>query len=472
MIPIILSGGSGTRLWPLSRKTYPKQFLNLLHEETMLQKTVSRLKGLKHESPIVVCNEDHRFIVAEQLRQLGIEDATIILEPFGKNTAPAIAVAAIHACEIADNPALLVLSADHEIENEEEFCLTVNQASELVDAESMVTFGIVPTFAATGYGYIQRGQADKSGFTVKQFVEKPDQLKAEEFYNSDDYYWNSGMFMFRADTFLNELTEHKPEIVKHCKNAATNMDIDFGFKRINSEPFDKCESISIDYAVMEKTSRATVIPLDAGWSDIGSWESLWQQANQDENGNAIVGDVITTDTSDCYVHSENRLVTTLGMTNTIVVETSDAVLVANKDSTQEVKQIIEKLASEGRCEEHSHRNIYRPWGCFDSVDEGDRYKVKRITVNPGARLSVQMHHHRAEHWVVVSGTARVYRNDEIHMISENESIFIPLGHKHSLENPGIIPLEIIEIQSGAYLGEDDIVRFEDKYGRGEPVEQA
>lgn len=467
MIPIILSGGSGTRLWPLSRKTYPKQFLNLLHDETMLQKTLGRLKDLDHEPPIIVCNEEHRFIVAEQVRQMGIDNATVILEPFGRNTAPAIAVAAIHALQEHQDPTLLVLSADHEIDNEGAFCESIGNALELCAEGKMVTFGIVPTFSATGYGYIKRANPIKSGFEVSQFVEKPCQSTAEEYIKSSDFYWNSGMFMFTANTYLDELSRFKPEMVNSCTIAAGNMTSDFGFKRINAEAFETCESESIDYAVMEKTELAAVVPMDAGWNDIGSWQSLWRQAPQDGDGNAIRGDVIATDTQDCYIHSGNRLVAALGMKNTIIVETSDAVLVADKDSAENVKQIIEELSAEQRSEEHSHRNIYRPWGCFDSVDEGDRYKVKRITVNPGARLSVQMHHHRAEHWVVVSGTAKVYRNDEVHVLSENESIFIPLGHTHSLENPGIIPLEIIEIQSGAYLGEDDIVRFEDKYGRGE-----
>jgi len=470
LIPVILCGGSGTRLWPLSRRSYPKQFLSLMHEETMLQKTISRLQGLDFETLIFVCNEEHRFIVAEQIRQMGVEEATILLEPFGKNTAPAIAVAAIHAKQSHKNPTLLVLSADHEIKNEEAFRSTIIEAQDLVTEDKLVTFGIVPTYAATGYGYIKRANELKFGFEVSQFVEKPDSELAEEYFQSQEYYWNSGIFMFKADVFLRELSSFEPEIVEQCTLAATDMTPDFGFKRIHAHAFNLCEAISIDYAVMEKTTHSVVAPLDAGWSDIGSWESLWEQAEQDENGNVQIGDIIACETSNCYIHSEGRLVATLGLKDTIVVETSDAVLVADKTSTQNVKEIIEKLSTSNRSEVHSHRNIYRPWGNFDSVDEGNRYKVKRITVNPGARLSVQMHHHRAEHWVVVSGTAKVYRNDEEFILSENESIYIPLGHTHSLENPGIIPLEIIEIQSGAYLGEDDIVRFEDKYGRQKPAD--
>ncbi len=470
LIPIILCGGSGTRLWPLSRKTYPKQFLSLLHEETMLQKTIGRLQGLAYQDPIFVCNEEHRFIVAEQARQAGIEDATIILEPFGKNTAPAIAVAAIHARQNHQDPTLLVLSADHEIRDVEAFQHSISEASELVSDGMLVTFGIVPTCAATGYGYIKRAKTIHSGYSVSEFVEKPDQSVAEQYLKSKDYYWNSGMFMFDADAFLDELLKFKPDILSHCSEVVDKLETDFGFQRINEKIFERCESISIDYAVMEKTTLAAVVPMNAGWSDIGSWQSLWEQAKQDENGNAIFGDVIAVETNACYIHSEGRLIATLGLKDTIVVETSDAILVANKDSTQNVRQIIKMLSTDNRSEEHSHRNIYRPWGNFDSIDEGKRYKVKRITVNPGARLSVQMHHHRAEHWIVVSGTAKVFRNDEEFVLSENESIFIPLGHTHSLENPGMIPLEIIEVQSGAYLGEDDIVRFEDKYGRGTSVE--
>ncbi len=466
MIPVILSGGSGTRLWPLSRKMYPKQFLKLLHDETMLQKTLSRLNGLDHESPIIVCNEDHRFIAAEQIRQTGIENPTILLEPFGKNTAPAIAVAALQAIQDQrDNPTLLVLSADHEIKDENAFREAIGHAVELVAEGKLVTFGIVPTSAATGYGYIKRAAAIKSGYEVSRFVEKPEQSVAEEYLASQEYYWNSGMFMFKAESFLAELAKYKPEILSNCQQAVEDMKSDFGFLRLNAEAFGRCESESIDYAVMERTKLCTVVPLDAGWNDIGSWESLWQQDKKDENDNAFRGDVIAKDTSGSYIHADSRLVASVGMKDTIIVETSDAVLVANKACAQEVKQIIENLSAQDRSEEHFHRAVYRPWGSFDSVDEGERYKVKRITVNPGARLSVQMHHHRAEHWIVVSGTAKVYRNDEELILSENESIFIPLGHKHSLENPGIIPLEIIEVQSGAYRGEDDIVRFEDRYGR-------
>jgi len=471
LIPIILSGGSGTRLWPLSRKMYPKQFLSLLHDETMLQKTLSRLDGLEHTAPTVVCNNEHRFIVAEQARQIAIEDLSIILEPFGKNTAPAIAVAAIHAAELADDPVLLVLSADHEIADEKAFRDAVKQALPLAEAGKLVTFGIVPTNAATGYGYIKRGEAEANGFIVDQFVEKPARDTAEEYLATGDYYWNSGMFLFKAQAYLKELEKFKPDMVMNCRSAVGNIREDIGFLRLDPDAFARCEPESIDYAVMEKTDLACVVPMDAGWSDIGSWSSLWDQGKKDKDGNTTHGDVITTNTENSFVHAESRLVATVGVKDLVIVETHDAVLVADKDQSMEVKQIVERLKLDEREEENFHRIVYRPWGSFDSVDEGNRYKVKRITVNPGARLSKQMHHHRAEHWVVVRGMARVFRNDEIFDLHENESIFIPLGATHYIENPGVIPLDIIEVQSGSYLGEDDIVRFDDIYGRSEKEQE-
>jgi mannose-1-phosphate guanylyltransferase len=467
LIPIILSGGSGTRLWPLSRKMYPKQFLSLLHDETMLQKTFLRLDGLEHAAPIVVCNDEHRFIVAEQARQIGLETLSIILEPLGRNTAPAIAVAALQALTQDEDPLLLVLSADHEITDEAAFCESVKQAQVLAEAGKLVTFGIVPTQAATGYGYIRRGSAQQQGFEVDEFVEKPDQTTAETYLASGDYYWNSGMFMFRASAYLTELEKFKPEMLAHCRRAATNLADDIGFLRLDREAFEQCESDSIDYAVMEKTELACVVAMDAGWSDIGSWSSLWEQGDKDDSGNSTHGDVMMTDTEGSFVHAESRLVTAVGVRDLIIVETQDAVLVADKSRSQEVKQIVEQLKAEQREEENFHRIVYRPWGSFDSVDEGDGYKVKRISVKPGARLSKQMHHHRAEHWVVVRGTARVFRNDEVFDLHENESVFIPLGATHYLENPTTEPLDIIEVQSGSYLGEDDIVRFEDMYGRSD-----
>lgn len=467
MIPIILSGGSGTRLWPLSRKMYPKQFLGLLHDETMLQRTLQRLEGLEHAAPTVVCNDEHRFIVAEQARQIGIEDLSIILEPFGKNTAPAIAVAAVYAAQRTDDPVLLVLTADHEIPDQRAFTDVVKQAQPLAAAGKLVTFGIVPTYAATGYGYIRRGDAEGNGFVVDEFIEKPNRKTAEQYLASDGYYWNSGMFMFRAGAYLAELEKFNPEMVAHCRQAAADMSEDIGFLRLDAEAFARCEADSIDYALMEKTDLACVVPMDAGWSDIGSWSSLWEQGRKDKNGNATRGDVLACDTENSIMHAESRLVATVGVSDLVIVETQDAVLVADKTKAQEVKQIVERLAQDKREEENFHRIVYRPWGSFDSVDEGEGYKVKRISVKPGARLSKQMHHHRAEHWVVVRGTARVFRDEEIFDLHENESVFIPLGTTHYLENPGNEPLDIIEVQSGSYLGEDDIVRFDDIYGRSD-----
>ena len=467
MIPIILSGGSGTRLWPLSRKMYPKQFLPLLHDETMLQRTLMRLDGLPHEPPIVVCNNEHRFIVAEQARQIGLESLPIILEPCGRNTAPAIAVAALHAARQADNPVLLVLSADHEIPDRDAFTAIIEKANSLAESGKLLTFGVVPTHAATGYGYIRRGAADGNGFAVAEFVEKPDRETAQAYLDSGEYYWNSGMFMFRAQSYLDELAKFNPQMLEHCSRAAAGMVEDIGFLRLDAEAFAACESDSIDYAVMEKTDRACVVPMDTGWSDIGSWSSLWEQDGKDEAGNSIHGDVMTADTGNSILHAESRLIAAVGVSDLVIIETKDAVLVASRDKSQEVKQIVARLADEQREEENFHRVVYRPWGSFDSVDEGPRYKVKRISVKPGARLSKQMHHHRAEHWVVVRGTARVFRNDEIFDLHENESVFIPLGATHYLENPTDEPLDIIEVQSGSYLGEDDIVRFDDIYGRSD-----
>lgn len=467
MIPIILSGGSGTRLWPLSRKMYPKQFLSLLHDETMLQKTLSRLDGLEHAAPIVVCNDEHRFIVAEQARQSGVEDLSIILEPFGRNTAPAIAVAALRALQHAQDPLLLVLSADHEIADEKAFCDAVRQAQPLAETGKLVTFGIVPDHAATGYGYIKRGKSQDKGYIVDEFVEKPDHATAAEYLDSGDYYWNSGMFMFKAQAYLDELRKFNPDMVTHCEQATRKMIEDIGFLRLDADAFAKCESDSIDYAVMEKTELACVVPMDAGWSDIGSWKSLWDHGKKDDSGNSTHGDVITCETENSFVHSESRLVATVGVRDLVIVETQDAVLVADKSKSQEVNQIVEQLKLEQREEENFHRIVYRPWGSFDSVDAGEGYKVKHISVKPGARLSKQMHHHRAEHWVVVRGRARVFRDDEIFDLHENESVFIPLGATHYLENPSDEPLDIIEVQSGSYLGEDDIVRFDDIYGRSD-----
>lgn len=465
MTPVILSGGSGTRLWPLSRGQYPKQFLPLTSEHTMLQETMLRLSGLGElKSPIAVCNEDHRFMMAEQLWEIGIKSAAIILEPVGKNTAPAVAIAALSA--ESEDEILLVLPADHVITNIEPFHSAIVEAEILARQGYLVTFGIVPTHPETGYGYIMRGSTQQgSSSKVAAFVEKPDLATAKNYLKSGDYLWNSGMFAFTAGNFLRELEKFNPEILSACKQALSAARTDLDFIRLDKAIFSNCPADSIDYAVMEKTDKAVVVPLAAGWNDVGSWSALWDVTDKDAFGNAISGDVLTVDTKNSYIFSENKLVTVIGVEDLVVVETKDAVMIASKDRVQEVKQIVDQLKQLGRSEAHVHRKAYRPWGHYDSVDTGDRHQTKRIVVKPGAKLSLQKHHHRAEHWVVVKGTALVTRGDEQILLTENESTYIPLGTVHRLENPGVIPLEIIEIQSGSYLGEDDIVRFGDSYGR-------
>lgn len=466
--PVILAGGSGTRLWPLSRTLFPKQFLALHSERSMLQETLQRLNGLDGDAPLVVSNENHRFLVAEQIREAG-HSGQILLEPIGRNTAPAIALAALAAqADRQPDAILLVLAADHAIEDVPAFQAAIRAAEPMAQAGQLVTFGIVPTEPATGYGYI-RGERSAEGeggcMPVAQFVEKPDQPTAEGYLASGDYFWNSGMFLFRADRYLEELDRHRPEIANACRAAWSQVQRDMDFIRIDREAFEACPSDSIDYAVMEHTDAAVVLPLAAGWSDVGSWSALWELDSKDDQGNAYRGDVLLEDTHNCLVHAEGRLVATLGLQDVVVVETKDGVLVAAKDRVQDVKAIVNRLKQAERYEYQHHREVFRPWGHYDSIDNGHRYQVKRLTVHPGAKLSVQMHHHRAEHWVVVSGTARVTVDDQTFLVTENESTYIPVGKVHSLENPGKIPLELIEVQSGSYLGEDDIVRFQDKYGR-------
>jgi mannose-1-phosphate guanylyltransferase/mannose-6-phosphate isomerase len=467
LVPVILSGGAGTRLWPLSRELYPKQLLPLLGPRTMLQDTVQRLIGLETAAPVVVCNEAHRFLVAEQLRAIGCQPGAIVLEPAGRNTAPAIALAA-HAALAADegDGLLLVLPADHVIRDVAAFQAAVAGAAAAARADHLVSFGVVPRSPETGYGYIRRGAVEGGAFRIAQFVEKPERARAEQFVASGDYYWNSGMFLFRARRYLEELDRHAPDIAAACRAAFTGAVHDLDFTRVDVKSFEACRSDSIDYAVMEKTTDAVVVPLDAGWSDVGSWAALHEASDPDADGNVLRGDVLALDTHGSYVYSEHRLVATIGLADCVVVETKDAVLVAPRDRVQDVKQLVARLRSEGRYEHSLHREVFRPWGSYDSIDSGERFQVKRLVVRPGGVLSLQMHHHRAEHWVVVSGTARITRGEETFLLEENQSTYIPIGVRHRIENPGRIPLHIVEVQSGAYLGEDDIVRFDDRYGRG------
>jgi mannose-1-phosphate guanylyltransferase/mannose-6-phosphate isomerase len=470
LTPVILSGGAGTRLWPLSRELYPKQLLALTGERTMLQQTALRLAGLAAAAPVVVCNEAHRFLVAEQLRQLRVDTRAVVLEPFGRNTAPAIALAALAALKMSaeqgDDPELLVLPADHVIRDVPAFQKAVRVALAAAQRGKLVTFGIVPSAPETGYGYIQRGQVGAEGvYGITRFVEKPLLERAQEFLRSGDYLWNSGMFMFKAGRYLQELERFAPQIARVCRAAFDSAKSDLDFMRIDPKTFEQCPSDSIDYAVMEKTSDAVVVPLDAGWSDVGSWSALHEASDADSHGNVSRGDVISEDSSGCYLYAESRLVATVGLIDHVVVETKDAVLVAPKDRVQDVKKLVTRLKEANRYEHSLHREVFRPWGSYDSVENGERFQVKRLKVKPGATLSLQMHHHRAEHWIVVSGTARITRGEEVFLLEENQSTYIPIGVKHRIENPGMIALHIIEVQSGSYLGEDDIVRFDDRYGR-------
>jgi len=460
---VIMAGGSGTRLWPLSRAAHPKQFLALHGDDTMLQATFKRLDGLDIQSSVTICNEEHRFFVAEQLREID-KLGSIILEPVGRNTAPGLALAALSSPE-GEDPLLLVLAADHVIQNEAAFTKTVMNAIPLAESGKLVTFGIVAHEPNTGYGYIKKGESQGPGFAVDAFVEKPSIEVAKEYLESGDYFWNSGMFLFKASRYLEELKKHRPDIYEACQLSMEGTSQDNDFLRVNELAFDACPSDSIDYAVMEKTDDAVVVPMDAGWSDIGSWSSLWDISEKDGNGNATYGDVMLHKSNNCYVRTDGKLVAAIGVDDLVIVSTKDVLVVAHKDSVHDVKVVAQQLKAKSRTEWEHHREVYRPWGKYDSIDSGDRYQAKRITVKPGAKLSVQMHHHRAEHWVVVSGTAKVTNDEKTFMLSENESTYIPVGVIHALENPGKVSLEIIEIQSGSYLGEDDIVRFEDIYGR-------
>lgn len=460
--PVILSGGSGSRLWPISRKHYPKQFLTLIGENTMVQNTALRLKGFNQ--PIAVCNQEHRFIFAEQMKEIGIKPAAIILEPEAKNTAPAIALAALQAVKLDPEAILVVLAADHLIENEEAFQNAVKQAITKAQQGGLVTFGIVPTHAETGFGYI-KGNSTNGISKIDKFEEKPNKKVATEYVKSGSYFWNSGMFVFRADAYLEELKSSNIDIYRHVKASLEKGVEDLDFIRVDALEFAQCPSDSIDYAVMEKTQNGYILPLDVGWNDIGSFSALWDVLKKDHQGNACSGDVVQIDSRDCLIQSEQQLVATIGVEDLVVVSTKDSLLVTKKNRVQDVKKVVEQLDKSGRTEHLLHREVHRPWGKYDSVDNGSRYQVKRITVKPGASLSKQMHHHRAEHWIVVSGTALVEIDKHEKLLTENESVYIPLGAVHRLTNPGKLNLEIIEVQSGAYLKEDDIVRFDDHFGR-------
>jgi len=466
LTPVLLCGGVGSRLWPVSREAYPKQFLALVGELSMLQQTVARTAGLDCASPIVLCNEEHRFMVAEQLRQRGVEPAAIILEPEGRSTAPALALAAMLAA--AENPQslLLVLPADHVVKDVDVFTQAVETGLAAAADGALTTFGIVPDAPETGYGYLRRGDATAEGvYTLDAFVEKPDAETARRYLDEGTYLWNSGMFLLRADRYLEELRAHAPAIHDACRGAIDAADGDLDFLRPQRDAFLACPADSIDYAVMERTQRGVVVPLDCGWSDVGAWSTLWQVGEPDADGNVTQGDVLLEDCRDSYLRSESRLLAATGVDGLVVVETADAVLVARRDDVQNVKRIVERLKAQGRPEAFVHQRVYRPWGSYETLIEGERFQVKRIVVEPGHRLSLQMHHHRAEHWVVVRGTAEVTCDDRVFLLREDESTYIPLGHRHRLANPGRIPLELIEVQSGSYLGEDDIQRFEDAYGR-------
>ncbi|HCE1548233.1 TPA: mannose-1-phosphate guanylyltransferase/mannose-6-phosphate isomerase [Vibrio parahaemolyticus] len=462
--PVIMAGGTGSRLWPMSRALHPKQFLRLTSQYSMLQETALRVGGVTQQNNIVICNEDHRFLAAEQLREID-HLGNIILEPVGKNTAPAIALAAFQLSQTDPETLMLVLAADHVIQDRLAFEKSVLAARLAAEKGKMVTFGIVPTHAETGYGYIRRGGKVDEGFEVEQFVEKPSKELALQYVDTGAYYWNSGMFMFKASRYLEELKLHRPDIYSVCEQAMKTKTGDLDFTRISEDIFNECPSDSIDYAVMEKTQDAVVIPLDAQWSDVGAWSALWDISEKDSAGNVRKGDIIVHNSTNSYFNAEQKVIAAVGVDNLVVIETKDAVLVANKDQVQDVKEIVEHLKSNGRTEHHIHREVYRPWGKYDSIDYGERDQVKRITVNPGEKLSIQMHHHRSEHWIVVAGTAKVTNGEQTILVSEDQSTYIPLGTIHALENPGKIPLEMIEVQTGSYLGEDDIVRFEDRYGR-------
>ncbi|WP_029043293.1 mannose-1-phosphate guanylyltransferase/mannose-6-phosphate isomerase [Cupriavidus sp. WS] len=467
IIPVVLCGGSGTRLWPLSREGYPKQFLNLLGNRSLLQDTLLRIREIHGVgTPLLVTSHAHRFMVAEQAREIGSSDAAFILEPHARNTAPAAAAAALYALAAGQDPLMLVLPSDHLIRDASAFADIVKQGMAAAQTGALVTFGIAPTAPATGYGYIKAGAScTQWSFDVACFEEKPSQVRASEFLAEGGYFWNSGIFLFRASAFLAELESFSPEILRAVQESVNLGQKDLDFFRLDEAAFARCPSNSIDYAVMEHTSRAQMVPFATEWSDVGAWDAVWELGAKQEGGNVTVGDVLTHNAKDCLVHASHRLVAVAGVEDVMVIETPDAVLVVHKDQCQDVKVLVDMVRKQGRSEAADHRKVYRPWGSYDAVDEGQRYQVKRITVKPGAKLSMQMHYHRAEHWIVVKGTARVTCGNDTFLLSENQSSYIPLGTVHRLENPGSVPLELIEVQSGSYLGEDDIVRLDDSYGR-------
>ncbi len=469
--PVILCGGSGSRLWPLSRESFPKQFLKLIgnNNKSLLQNTILRLKKLKNiEAPILICNEKHRFIVAEQLREIKVKPKSIILEPEAKNTAPAVAVGAIRSNNDLKDSILFVLAADHSIQNVDKYIEVVKQGFEVACKGKLVTFGIIPTSPETGFGYIESAEkltADIKSSSIIRFIEKPDIKLAKKLFLDKHFSWNSGMFMFKASNIIGEFTKYEPEILESCQNSLKFAKSDLDFLRLNEKYFSKCPEISIDNAIMEKTSFGSVLPLNAGWSDIGSWQALWENEEKDPNGNFIRGKVILNNIKNCYVRGESRIIACLGVEDLIIIETNDAILVSKKSDSQNIKSIVQSLNKNGYKEAKFHEQAYRPWGNYISIAEDKRWQVKKITVNPGSSLSLQMHHHRSEHWIVVKGTALVQIDESKKLLSENESVYIPLGSKHRLSNPGKLDLILIEVQSGAYLGEDDIYRFKDDYGR-------
>ncbi|BAZ94550.1 mannose-1-phosphate guanylyltransferase [Thiohalobacter thiocyanaticus] len=468
--PVILTGGAGSRLWPMSREYFPKPLMPIVGDESLLQATARRLQGFPgSEPPVFVCNEEHRFLVAEQVQALDIRPAGIILEPEGRNTAPALTVAALFLAEQDPEAVMVVMPADHVIPDLEAFRRALADGVALAEQGHLVTFGIQPTRPETGYGYIQRGETlDGDGrFKVKRFVEKPDLDQAQGYLDAGDYYWNSGIFVMQASSWLEEIERFEPEIRQACERAIDSGRKDLDFCRVGKEEFINCPENSIDYAVMERTERAAVVPLESGWSDVGAWSAIWDIAECDDCGNATQGDVLAQDVKNSLIWSNDRFVAAIGLEDMVIVDTPDALLVAPRQRSQDVKQIVAELKKQDRDEFRFHSRVYRPWGDYEGIDKGERYQVKRIVVKPGASLSLQMHHHRAEHWIVVRGTARVTRGEEVFILTENQSTYIPLGTTHRLENPGTIPLEIIEVQSGSYLGEDDIVRFEDVYDRVE-----